>query len=717
MPKRHRGNRQVDRNRAQHVQCAVFQAYKTSREGDLQLDNSNAQYMQVFLDESSENIQVLNTVCLKLEQGVGTDEDFATMFRAAHTLKGMSATMGFAKMAQLTHRLEDALGILRSDPSKSNEDILDAFFSSIDALEGFMEDIQNYSAEGDADHSELVAKLEAFVHGTNAVTSAKQQAAPALAEAPVKIDFTVDEQVKPMIESCKAEGLDVAVFKVSLVEGCMMKGPRAIMAVRGIEQFADIVQCKPSTDEIESGVFEGDHLYFVLVLRDSREKVTQVVLNVSEIVGAEFFELDAALASESSNASNPAEQTTNSAHTPKVESKKAPQAVGGEKAKAADRTIRVPVERLDVLMNLLSELVIDKTRLSSIANVIKRPELKEVADRLSRVANDLQSSVMSLRLIPVETLFQRFPRMIRDLSKSLNKEIKLEMSGLETEFDRTVIDEMGEALVHLIRNAADHGLESTEERIRAGKPAEGTISLRAYAAGQHVFIEVSDNGGGVNTEAVRARAISKGVVSQTQGEAMGEQQVWGLLFESGFSTAEKVSDISGRGVGLDAVKNKVQSLGGRIHIESNRGVGTTFRIQLPLTLSILQALLIQVSGDTYAIPLGSVEEVVFAGDSEFRTVHGTRVLSYRDKLVPILDAGDWLSGSPVIQDTDCSLVICKEGEHRLAVAVDKLLGQQEVVNKSLGTYLKSVQEFSGATILGDGSIALIIDVHNWMTNK
>jgi two-component system chemotaxis sensor kinase CheA len=297
----------------------------------------------------------------------------------------------------------------------------------------------------------------------------------------------------------------------------------------------------------------------------------------------------------------------------------------------------------------------------------------------------------------------------------LDKEIYLEMSGLETEFDRTINDEMGEALVHLIRNSADHGLEETAERVKQGKPAAGTIALRAYASGQSVFIEVGDDGAGVNVERVRARAVERGIISESVANGLSNQQVYELLFESGFSTADTISDISGRGVGLDAVKRKVESLSGRVHIESNPGQGTTFRIQLPLTMSILQALLVLVDGDMFAIPLGSVEEVVQATDDQLRQVHGQTVLNYRDKLVPIFDIGDWMYGKSSLAKKPWKLVIVKEGSKRLAISVDGLMGQQEVVNKSLGDYLKSNVWFSGGAILGDGSIALILDTHALMS--
>jgi two-component system chemotaxis sensor kinase CheA len=670
----------------------------------------NRQYLQAFLDESFENVQILNSICLKIEQASPVDDDFAAMFRAAHTLKGMCATMGFANMANLTHKLEDALGYWRQHPARLTSEAIDLIFAAIDALE---EDLQSV-ADGSADtrpHEELIAQLTAAVAAGDSAGSGEVAATAAPAQSNAAL--VVDDAVQAAIDQCKQMGLLVGVLTVYLDERCQMKGPRAIMVSRALENHGQCLACWPPAEVMESGTFTEHTLTFLVALEADAEGCITSVQNISEIQSVAFTPYDewAQRASAQSTA------TTNGASRAEAARSSTPgRADRTERVDKLDRTIRVPVERLDVLMNYLSELVIDRTRLAALAQQAGNAELKELADHLSRIASDLQSAVMSLRMVPVETLFQRFPRMVRDLAKTLNKAIRLEMGGMDTEFDRTIIDEMGEVLVHLIRNSADHGLEAPEERIARGKPAEGTIWLRAYSSGQNVYLEVADDGAGINVEKVVRRAVERGLISEAQAAKLTTKQVYELLFASGFSTADQVSDISGRGVGLDAVRDKVQALGGHIDIESERGRGTVFRIQLPLTLSVLRSLLFTVDGDTFAVPLGSVEEVVHATDAMLANVHGKVVLDHAGKLTPLLDLGEWFFGRPCAGDKPWKVVVCREGSRRIGLVVDRFVGQQEIVHKSLGTYLRDVPWFAGATILGDGSIALIVDVHAVMRN-
>ncbi len=673
----------------------------------------NGQYLQAFLDESFENVQILNTICLKIEQTSPVDEDFAAMFRAAHTLKGMCATMGFSHMANLTHKLEDALGFWRQHPHRLTGEAIDLIFGAIDALEQDLEMVRDGSADTPA-HDELVARLAAAVAAPDGAGSG--EVAAALAPAADRTALNVDETVQAAVEQCLQMGLAVGVITVHLDERCQMKGPRAIMVTRVLENHGHCLACSPPAEALESGTFSENTLAFLVALESDVDGCVERIRNISEIHSVAFTPYDEWMRRASEQTSTVTAKASSATTSPSTHgnAEKGHGSARSERIERVERTIRVPVERLDVLMNHLSELVIDKTRLAALAQQVGNPEIRELANHLSRIASDLQTAVMSLRMVPVETLFQRFPRMVRDLAKTLNKGIRLEMSGVETELDRTVVDEMGEVLVHLIRNSADHGLESPEERISRGKPAEGTISLRAYSSGQNVFLEVADDGAGINVEKVLRRAVERGLISDAQAAKLTTQQVYNLLFESGFSTADKVSDISGRGVGLDAVRDKVESLGGRIDIESEPGRGTVFRIQLPLTLSILHSLLFTVDGDTFAVPLASVEEVVHATDATLKNVHGKVVLNYGDKIIPLLDLGEWFFGRPSAVERPWKVVVCKEGSRRIGLVVDRFVGQQEVVHKSLGSYLKDVPWFAGATILGDGKIALIVDVHALM---
>ncbi|SFU75415.1 chemotaxis protein CheA [Alicyclobacillus macrosporangiidus] len=692
----------------------------------------NLQYLQAFLDESEENLQVLNELCLRVEQGAAADGDFAAMFRAAHTLKGMSATMGFQTMATVTHRLEDLLGVLRDHPERVSGACVDALFESLDVLSGLLERIRDAGNEAGVAaeetigrltrlHAELTGAAAPEVAVTASPSPAAQSALPAVSDSAARV-----------LEAGHASGMATGWVVVSLDAGCVMPAARALLVMRELEQAGTCVQCEPDAERLQAGDIPGP-IAFLMAFEGEPEPVIEAIAQMPEVASVGYHPWIPGSPAAASSA--PAAGTGTSAPIgPSPASASAPGAGGngtgaagapgpaasaakseGDRPRAggarADRTIRVPVERLDTLMNLLSELVIDRNRLGAIAAAADRADLRELSDHVARIAGELQSAVMSLRMVPIEYLFQRFPRMVRDLAKTLDKEIRLEMSGLETEFDRTIIDEMGEVLVHLIRNSADHGLEPPEDRRAAGKPEAGVIQLRAYASGQHVFIEVADDGRGIDVERVRRRAIERGLVDPVQAGHLSDEQVYEFLFASGFSTAETVSDISGRGVGLDAVRQKVESLGGRVEIESVRGQGTTFRIRLPLTLAMLEALLVEVAGHIFAIPLTAVEEVVAASSGNVRVVHGTRVLDDRGKLVPLVDVGTWLLGT---EGGGRWLVVCREGNRRAAFAVERLLGQREIVHKSLGEYLAQVPWFAGAAILGDGGIALIADVHAWM---
>jgi two-component system, chemotaxis family, sensor kinase CheA len=663
----------------------------------------NQQYLQAFLDESAENTQMLNTLCLELEQGRKDDDVFAAMFRAAHTLKGMSATMGFTEMAKLTHRLEDALGLIRKDPELLTSDVVDRLFACIDGLTDNLEEIRSSGSEDETDHEELILQLQALLSDkpvkiVNSESSFSKQVH--------RSDLELNENTIAVVRECHGSGIPTGIAKVTVDPKCVMKGVRAIVITRTIDQFADCLQCSPDATAMEEGAYESELQFVVAVQNGTSAQLVFALQNISEVLDATYTEIDLDIVGKApaKGEEKPKKKATNQTHQK-----------AHEQTEKVDRTIRVSVDRLDTLLNQLSELVLDKTRLNSVAVTLESKDLKDVSEHISRIATDIQSSVMSLRMVPVESLFQRFPRLVRDLSKSLNKKIKLEMSGLTTELDRTVIDEMGEALVHLIRNAADHGLESTETRIKNGKPEEGTIFLRAYASGQHVFIEVAEDGGGIDAERILQRAIKNGLVTPDRAAQLTESQIISFLFASGFSTADKVSDISGRGVGLDAVKRKVESLGGRIDVNTVLGQGTTFQIELPLTLAILQSLLVGIDSEIFAIPLASVEEVLEADDAVLERVHGTMTLNLRGKLVPIIDASKWLFGVPACTEMPWRLVVCKEGTKRIALAVNSYNGQQEVVNKSLGGFLSNVREFSGATILGDGKIALIFNIHEWMS--
>ena len=394
------------------------------------------------------------------------------------------------------------------------------------------------------------------------------------------------------------------------------------------------------------------------------------------------------------------------------------QAKGGEKKAVSkpvvNRTVRVDIEKLDVLMNLVSELIIAKNSLvsASTSEGSSNAGFNEQIEYLESVTTNLHESVMKVRMVPIESVVSKFPRMIRDLSKKLDKKMELYMSGEETELDRTVVDEIGDPLMHLLRNAADHGLESADVRAKLGKPEVGSIFLDAYQDGNNVVIEVRDDGAGINVEDVKKTAIERGVITPEQGESMSEKDIINLLFHAGFSTSKKISDVSGRGVGLDVVKSKIESLSGEVEVKSKLGEGSTWTIRLPLTLAIIQALMVIVGGEKYAISLGSIQTIEDISPSEIKYVQNKEVINLRGTVIPLIRLSRELDiESSKAPDENMVVVIVKKGEKLAGLVIDELMGQQEIVIKSLGKYISKCKIISGATILGDGEVALILDAN------
>ena len=671
------------------------------------------QYLDMFIEESKEHLQAINANLLLLENDPSNIQIVNDIFRSAHTLKGMSATMGFEDMASLTHEAENVLDLIRNGKLTINSDIMDVIFQSVDLIESMVIHITE-GGDGSADVSGPVQKLRAIVSGEY---SAVQESAAALAEADKKTepaaaesvsseqDHDLDEYALTVLKQSKESGNNLFWIKVTLSEQCLLKAARAYMVFDQLESMGEVIKTTPSVQDIENERFEQS-FQVVFVTMQPLEKVKTTLLNISEIaeVLVENIELQKASAKAA-----PAKESAVSA--PEKKGSAPPQLAAGKKPAAGGKTIRVDIDRLDILMNLFSELVIDRGRLEQLAREIGRSELQDTVEHMSRISGDLQNIILTMRMVPVEQVFNRFPRMIRDLAKELNKKVNLEIYGAETELDRTVIDEIGDPLVHLLRNSLDHGIESIEERRKAGKPEEGTVQLRAFHSGNHVFIEVKDDGAGINKEKVLKKALERGIVSQSLADTLSDKQIYELLFASGFSTADVISDISGRGVGLDVVKTKIESLGGSVGVDSVRGKGTTFLIQLPLTLSIISAMLVQVKNEKYAVPLSSIIETAVFKKDQIMMAHRQKVIDFRGRVVPLVSLEEIFQvPSDRREDTDeVAVVIVRKGEKMAGLVVDSFIGQQEIVLKSLGKYLVNVFAISGATILGDGQVALIID--------
>ncbi|MFC7679586.1 chemotaxis protein CheW [Paenibacillus sp. GCM10028914] len=684
------------------------------------------QYLSMFIDESNDHLQSLNENMLQLESNPNDLGIVQVIFRSAHTLKGMAATMGFEDLASLTHQMENVLDLVRNEKLRMQDFIFDTLFKSLDALESMVQDIVQ-GGEGKADVSSIVASLQAIVRGEGAGGTAEAlSAANNVETAPMYPGIELDEFQYSVLDQSITEGHKVLYIQVQLREDCQLKAVRAYMVFELLERAGEIVKTYPDVQDIEQGEFETTFSLYFITQKDP-ENLESQILNISEIDAVTVANLDheslQQMAQQSAATVEPVEKATTAISSPDPTVAASPKAVtsgGASSTKtpskstssaAPTRTIRVDIERLDVLMNLFSELLIDRVRLEQLASDAKIQELTDTVEHMSRVSSDLQNIVLKLRMVPVDTVFNRFPRMVRDLAKTLDKKIDLIITGAETELDRTVIDEIGDPLVHLIRNSVDHGVEPIADRIAAGKSETGTVHLRAFHSGNHVFIEIEDDGRGILRDNIIGSAIKKGVVTEEQAAAMSDEEAHQLLFAPGFSTAEKISDVSGRGVGLDVVKSKINSLGGNVTIYSKPGIGTNFSVQLPLTLSIIAAMLIKMGSEKYAIPLTSIVETGIIKKGQIRTVHGIRMIPFREAHIPIISLSRVFDIPDFDERTEdeTEIVVIRKGERLAALAIDDFIGQNEIVIKNLGKYLPAIQGVSGATILGDGQVALIID--------
>jgi two-component system, chemotaxis family, sensor kinase CheA len=658
------------------------------------------QYLDIFIEESKEHLQSINQQVLLLEKRPGELTIVNEIFRSAHTLKGMSATMGYEDLANLTHCMENVLDAIRNNKIEVSSSVLDVLFASLDHLEAMVVEISE-GGSGKRDVTKTVRDLEALEKGE----------APKMIQAESKKEaeslHAYDQYEKQIIIQSKEQGFNAYELSISLRDDCILKAARVYMVFEVIEQIGEIIKTMPAVDMLETEQF-GTHFTLSILTKESAENVKERILKVSEVDVVEVVDIQADKLNISSNTESDKDDKLEPQEVKLEDKKSEPQqtSISGSSGK----TIRVNIERLDQLMNLFEELVIDRGRLEEISKSLKSMELNETVERMSRVSGDLQNIILTMRMVPVEQVFNRFPRMIRGLAKDLGKKVNLEIVGAETELDRTVIDEIGDPLVHLLRNSIDHGIENPGERSSKGKNETGTIYLRAFHSGNHVFIEIQDDGAGINKQKVLSKAIENGVITKEMSENLTDKQCFELLFASGFSTADVVSDISGRGVGLDVVKNKIESLGGSIAVDSTEGSGTIFSIQLPLTLSIMSVMLVEISREKYAIPLSSIIETAIIKKEDILSAHNQKVIDFRGKVVPLVNMKDIFE---VPGSTEASqhvpVVVVRKGDKMAALVVDSFIGQQEIVLKSLGQYLTSVFAISGATILGDGQVALILD--------
>lgn len=675
-----------------------------------------SQYLEIFLDETKEHLQNLNNQILELESDAENMNTINEIFRAAHSLKGMAGTMGYKRMQTLTHDMENVFSEVRNGNIKVNADMIDVLFSCLDALEEYTDNIQQSADEGTNDNEELIAKLNAILKaGTGKAEEPapkkekKKKAAAVEAEGKWK-DISFEASQLKVMREAKKSGLNVYGMTVVVQESCLLKAARAFLVFKAIEEKGEIVVSVPSAQDVEDEKFDRDFTLVVISEHDL-DTVIKAAQNVSEIekvTGAviEIPEEDTKPSQDVKKVEEPAEKKAGAQTTPEKKTVSKP---------VVNRTVRVDIEKLDVLMNLVSELIIAKNSLVAATEQDKgrsNSGVSQQMDYLESVTTNLHESVMKVRMVPIESVVNKFPRMIRDLSKKLGKKMELYMTGEETELDRTVVDEIGDPLMHLLRNSADHGLESAEVRAQRGKPEVGSIFLDAYQDGNNVVIEVRDDGNGIDVEAVKKKAIERSVITSEQAEIMTDKDVINLLFLPSFSTAKQVTDVSGRGVGLDVVRSKIEALSGEVEVKSELGVGSTWTIRLPLTLAIIQSLMVAVGGEKYALSLAAIQTIEDVPRSDVKLVENREVINLRGSVLPLIRLNNLLDvESKKGDDENLIVVVVKKGDRMAGLVIDELLGQQEIVIKSLGKYIKHCKFISGATILGDGEVALILDAN------
>ncbi|SFV59304.1 Signal transduction histidine kinase CheA [hydrothermal vent metagenome] len=643
--------------------------------------------LQDFLVESFELVEKLDEDLVELESNPEDLELLNGIFRVAHTIKGASSFLNFDVLTHLTHHMEDVLNKARHGDLVITPDIMDVILESIDLMKALLEKIRDTSSDDGIDVSACVAKLDKISNGENpkdaevseekSETEPKESAEAEVKEEEVVAETPAEEEEEPDYDNMDPEEIEAEIER--------------LLAQRQAEDRA----------KREAKIAAGEKVPTLSDVEEEQEEPKE------------------------EHKEEPKEEVAKKAPTPVKKEQKSAQ----EKPKAAapakrtpaavEQTIRVDVKRLDHLMNLIGELVLAKNRLMKINEDVEEryegeeflEELTQVVSIVSLVTTDLQIAVMKTRMLPIGKVFNKFPRMIRDLSRELNKKIELVVSGEDTELDKSLVEEIGDPLVHIIRNSCDHGIETPEERIAKGKPEQGTISLKAYNEGNQIVIQIDDDGKGLDPQMLKEKSFEKGLITEKELDNMSDKEAFTLIFKPGFSTAAAVTSVSGRGVGMDVVKTNIEKLNGMIDIDSEVGVGTTIKLKIPLTLAIIQALLVGVQEEHYAIPLASVLETVRISKDEIYTVEGKSVMRLRDDVLSLVHIGDIFEVERILDASEHAyVVVLGLGTSKLGLIVDTLVGQEEIVIKSLGDYLKGIEGIAGATIRGDGGVTLIVDV-------
>lgn len=681
--------------------------------------NATQEELNVFLDELEEQLQILEENIIRLEK----EEDLkylSEIFRIAHTIKGSSASIGYQQMTDLTHILENILDRLNRRKLTLNRDIVEALFDSLDALKLLKKSMET-GKEIDFDLDALIKRFEVMGR------ESKETVLPGFAPSQANVFKELERKSREALAQ-KQYLFDISV---SFVTDCELPIVRAFQVCLEIEKHGQIFFSTPTVEELKRGEVSFSVFRVLLAAFSNKMQIETIVkgccevdkVTLAQVAGSQLAALIAALQVQvTESAAHLDEKHYDSGESVPVKVLTTDTMVPG--LKKSSKTVRVSVEILDILMNLVGELVIDRTRLVQLGTVMETSshssniisDLMETSLHISKITNELQEQIMKARMVSIDMIFNKFPRMVRDLSRKTGKEVNFVMEGGDTELDRAVIEEISDPLIHLLRNSLDHGIETPEDRKQTGKSPKGLIYLGAYHEENHIVITIRDDGRGINIDKIREKAVQRGIMSAEQLKEMMDREVLDIIFLPGFSTSDTVSDVSGRGVGMDIVKTNLQKIGGNIDIATDIGKGTTFIIRIPLTLAIMPALLVTAKQIVFAIPLGSIAEIVKVPKSEVQSVSGHDVFTLRGEVVPLASLMELFNEPTPGGPHELNVVVVAYGDNKVGIIADMFMGKQEVVIKTMGQYIGDLPGISGVTILGDGSIGLIVDVISFINS-
>ncbi|GBF32276.1 signal transduction histidine kinase CheA [Desulfocucumis palustris] len=678
--------------------------------------------MMVFMEELEEKIQLINDNVLLLEKDGESPAVIQEIFRAAHTIKGSSAVMGYEKMSRLTHEIENLFDRLRQGTMKVTTPMVDILFEALDTLKALKDEITGDA--GEVDEAPVIQKIKSCLGETGGCAPAAAEtpapAGPVVSEQPdgtFKDMLQIDDILENMVREAEVRGYQAYKINIEVDPGTQMKNVRAFLVFESLQQVGDIIRSIPSAEDLQDGKYDQGFT-LVLFTKEDQGEITNLLMSIAEISRVEVvpLEINGHVADGDTAVENNFGQQAAEVNETRKDSGDIKKAAAPHMEKTTIKTVRVDVQKLDSLMNLVGELVIDRTRLDRFSEIFEgkygsddlAENILEISNHLGQVTTDLQDEIMKARMLPVATVFNRLPRMVRDIAQKLGREIDFIVEGQETELDRNVIEIIGDPLIHLIRNAIDHGIEPPEERVALGKPRTGRVKLKASYVESHIVITLEDDGRGMDAAKLKATAVKKGIITGEAAARMSDREALELIMAPGFSTAQVVSDVSGRGVGMDIVRNQIEQINGTVELDTSVGRGTTFYIKLPLTLAIIRALMVSLGEQVYAFPLTNVQETLAIKREEIKLIRHNEVIVVRGRVLPLVR----LSNIYQMEEADeerLYVVILGSAERRIGVVVHRLIGEQEIVIKSLGNYLGQITGLSGATILGDGRVALIVD--------